>query len=354
MLNFLKIIASLFYGAAVVIRNKLYDTNIFVHKEINDVVTIVVGNITVGGTGKTPHSEFLLNNLQKDFKVALLSRGYKRKTKNFRYVETTSTAIEVGDEPLQIKRKFPDVIVAVDADRVRGVKYIKEKYPDIDVIVLDDAFQHRRLKPSLSVLLCNYWRPINKDKMLPWGTLRDEQNQKCRADIVFVTKCPQTTSPIDMRIVSHDLNLMPYQQLFFTTLEYGELISVFDANKPAKTDKIVALAGIANPKLFEEYISANFAKPRMLQFSDHHNFSQKDIKNICKNIDENELFITTEKDAMRLMLHNNFSEEQKAKMFYLPIKIKFLNNTEEKITTYLIDYVKKYKACFSNKNKSQK
>ncbi|MDR2651476.1 MAG: tetraacyldisaccharide 4'-kinase, partial [Prevotellaceae bacterium] len=329
MLKIIKILLSFIYGTAVSIHNKFYDIGIFPHKEIKDVVTIVVGNITVGGTGKTPHSEFMLNILKNEFRVALLSRGYKRKTKNFRYVETTNTAMEVGDEPLQIKRKFSDVIVAVDANRVRGIRYIKENHPDIDVIVLDDAFQHRHLKPSLSILLCDYWRPVNKDKMLPWGTLRDRQNQKYRADIVFVTKCPRNINPIDMRIVINDLNLFPYQKLFFTSLEYNDLKPVFDVkNKPAKTTKIAAVAGIANPRLFEDYISTTYAKPQILIFPDHHDFLQKDIDNICEIIDKNELFITTEKDAMRLMKYENFTEAQKAKMFYLPIKVKFLNNEE--------------------------
>ncbi|MDR2126603.1 MAG: tetraacyldisaccharide 4'-kinase [Prevotellaceae bacterium] len=345
MLKILKITASLIYGTAVSIRNKLYDTGIFPHEEIKDTVTIAIGNITVGGTGKTPHSEFMLNILKTEFKVALLSRGYKRQTKQFRYVETTSTADEVGDEPLQIKRKFPDLIVAVDANRVRGIKYIKEKYPDVEVVVLDDAFQHRHLKPAMYILLCDYWRPIHKDKMLPWGTLRDKQNQTYRADIVFVTKCPQNINPIDMRIVINNLNLFPYQHLFFTSLEYKDLKPVFDIkSKPAKTASIAAVAGIANPRLFEEYISTVYAKPQILIFPDHHNFLQKDIDNICNIIDQNELFITTEKDAMRLMKYDNFTENQKAKMFYLPIKVKILNKDEKKLINYLIDYIKKYKS----------
>ncbi|MDR2292893.1 MAG: tetraacyldisaccharide 4'-kinase [Prevotellaceae bacterium] len=344
MLKILKITVSFVYGTAVSIRNKFYDIGIFPQEEIKDVVTIVIGNVTVGGTGKTPHSEFMLNILKNEFKVALLSRGYKRKTKKFRFVETTSTATEVGDEPVQIKRKFSDIIVAVDANRVKGIKQIKAKHPDIDVIVLDDAFQHRHLKPALSILLCDYHRPINKDKMLPWGTLRDRQNQKSRADIVFVTKCPQNINPIDMRIVINDLNLFPYQKLFFTSLEYNSLKPVFVVeNKPAETNRIAVVAGIANPRLFIEYISTTYAKPQMLIFPDHHDFSQKDIENICNIIDENELFITTEKDAMRLMKYENFTEIQKAKMFYLPIKVKFLNKEEKKITSYIIDYVRKYK-----------
>ncbi|MDR1984158.1 MAG: tetraacyldisaccharide 4'-kinase [Prevotellaceae bacterium] len=343
MLNFLKIIISLFYGAGVAIRNKFYDYGIFGQEKIEDIATIVLGNITVGGTGKTPHSEFILDMLQKHFKVALLSRGYKRKTKGFRYVETTSTVSETGDEPLQIKRKFPDIIVAVDADRVQGIKCMKKKYPDIDVVVLDDAFQHRHLKPSLSILLCDYWQPVYKDKMLPRGTLRDGKNQKYRADIVFVTKCPQNINPMEMRIVINNLELFPYQQLFFTTLEYHDLKPVFDENKPAKTDKIAAVAGIANPRLFEEYISATYAKPQILTFSDHHNFSQEDINNICELIDKNDLFITTEKDAMRLMMYKGFTVEQREKMFYLPIKVRLLNNKDEVLTTFIINHVRKYK-----------
>jgi tetraacyldisaccharide 4'-kinase len=343
MLTFLKIIASLFYGAAVTVRNKFYDEGLFPQEEVSNVVTLVLGNITVGGTGKTPHSEFMLNMLQKDFKVALLSRGYKRKTKNFQYVETTSTVSEVGDEPLQIKRKFPNIVVAVDTDRVRGVKYIKQKHSDIDIIVLDDAFQHRHLKPALSVLLCDYQRPINHDRMLPWGMLRDKKSQIHRADIVVITKCPSNTSPIDMRIVSHDLKLLPYQQLFFSTFEYDELKPVFDKNKPAETDKIVAVAGIANPKLFENYLLSQYKNVEIFRYPDHHAFSRKEMTDICELIDKNELFVTTEKDAMRLMSYSNFTEAQKTKMFYLPVKVKFLNDEEEKLTNYIIDYAYKYK-----------
>jgi len=343
MLTFLKIIASIFYGAAVTVRNKFYDIGFFPHEEIDDVVTIVLGNITVGGTGKTPHSEFMLENLQKDYKVALLSRGYKRKTKNFQYVEITSTVNDVGDEPLQIKLKFPNIVVAVDVDRVRGIKYIKEKHNDVDVIVLDDAFQHRHLKPALSILLCDYQRPIYKDRMLPWGRLRDTKKQMQRADIVIVTKCPAGTNPLDMRLVSNDLNLLPYQQLFFSTFEYEELKPVFDENKPVETDKIVAVAGIANPKLFEDYLSSHYKNVQILKYPDHHAFTKKEMANICDLIDKNDLFITTEKDGMRLMSYENFTEAQKVKMFYLPIKVKFLDNDEEKLTNYIINYAYKYK-----------
>ena len=343
-MKLLKIIASIIYGTAVAIRNKLYDVKILSSKEINNVFTIVLGNITVGGTGKTPHSEFMLNVLKKEFKIALLSRGYKRKTKKFKYVETTSTVSEVGDEPLQIKRKFPDITVAVDADRIRGIKKIKEKYPDVEIIILDDAFQHRRLKSALSILLCDYWRPMYTDKMLPWGTLRDSRRQKYRANIIFVTKCPQNLTPIDLRIINSDLKLLPYQHLFFTTFEYDDLKPFFDNNKPAQTNKISALAGIANPCLFEEYVSQKYAKPQMLVFPDHHNFSKTDMKNICKTIDNSELFITTEKDAMRLYNYKKFTQQQKEKMFYLPVKVRFLNNNDEnKLTNYIVDCITKYR-----------
>lgn len=343
MPKFLKIIASWVYGTGVTIRNKMYDRGLFASEEVGGVATIVLGNITVGGTGKTPHSEYLIEILKKEFKIALLSRGYKRKTKGFRYVETTSTASEVGDEPLQIKRNFPDIIVAVDADRVRGVKYIKEKYPEVDVVVLDDAFQHRHLKPSLSILLCDYWRPMNRDKMLPLGNLRDTLDQKSRADIVFITKCPREAKPIDIRIMSHELDLMPYQQMFFSTYEYGALTPIYGDYKPNKTSKIGSVAGIANPKLFKEYIVDNFGNPDMLQYPDHHSFSQKDFNNICKLIDENDILITTEKDSMRLLQYQNFSEEQKSKMFYLPVKVKLLNHEDDKFIKFITDYVRKNK-----------
>ena len=172
--------------------------------------------------------------------------------------------------------------------------------------------------------------------MLPWGTLRDSQHQKDRANIVIVTKCPPNIQSIDIRIITNDLKLKPYQQLFFTTLKYNDLKPLFGNYKPATTNKISAVAGIANPHLFEEYISEKYAKPQMLIFSDHHNFSKTDMNKICKIIDNSELFITTEKDAMRLMGYKNFTQQQKEKMFYLPVNVKFVKADEEnKLKAYM-------------------
>ena len=205
-------------------RNTLFNLNILRGKEF-EVPVISVGNITVGGTGKTPHTEHLIRLLSKKFDIAVLSRGYKRKSSGFMVVETNSTSSQTGDEPLQIKKKFPSVMVAVDEKRVRGIEKIlaiSEKRPD--VIILDDAFQHRYVTPSINILLIDFSRMITEDDLLPLGRLREPASNRDRANIIIVTKCPREIKPIDERIITKDLHIWPYQDLFFSRIKYGELL----------------------------------------------------------------------------------------------------------------------------------
>jgi tetraacyldisaccharide 4'-kinase len=203
---FLKILLSpiaLIYGAVVKVRNNLFDLKVMSSKSVSRT-TICVGNLTVGGTGKTPHTDYLINLLSKSSRVAVLSRGYGRKSRGFRYVETNSTSTQVGDEPLQLKLKFPEVVIAVDGNRVRGAEQIIEDFPEIDVILLDDAFQHRYIKPGFSILLTDFNNLVTKDYFLPLGRLRDSLSQLRRADCIIVTKCPKNKKPIDQRIVTKE------------------------------------------------------------------------------------------------------------------------------------------------------
>jgi tetraacyldisaccharide 4'-kinase len=323
---------SLLYAASVWVRNKCYDWRIFQSKRFR-LPVIAVGNITVGGTGKTPHTEWLASLLQTTAVTAVLSRGYKRKTKGFRYVEITSTVRQVGDEPLQIKRKNPALTVAVDANRVAGIRRLEEDVPQLGVVILDDAYQHRKVHPALSVLLVDYSRPLHTDHYLPYGRLRDNVRQKRRADVVIVSKCPANMQPIAQRVITKNLNLYPYQQLYFTRFDYGAAKAVFDgtAFPAAPVKQSVALTGIANPAAFIDYLQLNYQLVRHLNFPDHHFFTKHDVANInavcaaCPGA----LFFTTEKDAQRLRVAEGLEEEVKQRLFYIPVVVSFLSSADE-------------------------
>jgi len=332
---------------AVSIRNTLYDWRIFRSVAFNFPV-ITVGNLTVGGTGKTPHTELLVSIFRNKLVTAVLSRGYKRKTKGFRYVEITDTAQEAGDEPLQIKRKFPKLTVAVDADRVRGIRRLQQEVPQLGLVLLDDAFQHRRVNPALSILLVDYSRPVTEDYYLPYGRLRDTLSQKNRANLIIVTKCPANMRPIDQRVMMKTLNLYPYQQLFFTTFGYELPQPVFpgSAALPLSIKEVVALTGIANAKPFIEHLGTFSKILQHLDFPDHHVFSRKDIArmNALATTYPGVPIFTTEKDAQRLRMAKGCSEALKQQLFYIPVNVQFFSETDkEKFETFITDYLQKDK-----------
>ncbi len=338
---------SLIYAAVVMLRNKLYDWKIFKSVEF-PLPVITVGNLTVGGTGKTPHTELLVSLLKDKVVAAVLSRGYKRKTKGFRYVEAADTVAMAGDEPLQMKHKFPEVTFAVEADRVAGIQRLQREVENLGVVILDDAYQHRRVRPSLSLLLVDYTRPVTEDHYLPYGRLRDSSNQKHRADVVVVTKCPLKMQPIEQRLMTKKMKLYPYQHLYFTGINYGFPRPVFSetAVLPNAVHEVIALTGIANPAPFIEHLAA-FAKIiKHLDFPDHHAFTQKDSKRLNALVAQHPgvPVFTTEKDAQRLQLLDECSELLKKQLFYVPIKVAFLSASEgEKFSKFITDYVQKNK-----------
>ena len=347
----------LIYRMVVALRNNLYDWG-FLKSTRYDIPVVSVGNITVGGTGKTPHTEYLIRLLQKNYKIAVVSRGYKRKTKNLIIATPQSKAAEVGDEPLQIKRKFPNVIVAVDADRRRAITYLTEKLPPDErpnLILLDDAFQHRRVLPALSILLVDSTRPIYEDTLLPAGNLREPVHTKTRANIVVVTKCSTLLRPIDYRLITEHLNLFPYQTLFFTTLKYGSLRPVFnEANLPpvplqviGSFDDVLLVTGIATPGYLQAKMNKLAKHLTAITFSDHHNFSDKELKHIENTFNnlqgEKKLIIVTEKDAMRLTDHTNLSESLKENLYYIPIEIFFIKDREALFEKKVIDHINNLK-----------
>lgn len=289
-MNFLFAPISWIYGFLVWLRNLLYDDHIFHSTEVN-IPTICVGNLAVGGTGKTPMSEYLIALLSQNYKVALLSRGYGRQTNGFRLANEQDTARTIGDEPMQIHRRFPEIPVAVCADRVKGVRRLQQLFPDLQCIILDDAYQHRKLRCGFSVLLTPYDRLYVHDHMLPWGRLRDLPSQSIRANVVVVTKCPDAMKPIDRRIVANALAMPSYQQLCFAQIAYKTL------DLPAKP---LLLTGIANPQPILQHLQKQYPDTELMAFPDHHSFTQKDVKNILEKAKNYACVVTTEKDYMRL------------------------------------------------------
>ena len=340
---------SWFYGLGVRFRNTLFETG-FLKSRSFSIPVISVGNITVGGTGKTPHVEYLIRLLQDHSRVAVLSRGYKRKSHGFQIANESSTARTIGDEPFQMKQKFPKVIVAVDKNRVHGIEALNQKYQDIDVILLDDAFQHRYVKPGINSLLVDYHRLIIYDTLLPAGRLREPLTGKNRADMVIITKCPKDLKPMEYRVITKAMDLYPYQQIFFTTLEYGELTPLFKKEAPTvnldkfKDHNVLLLTGIASPRQMKEDLTPVVSKLSMLSFPDHHAFSQKDIEQISSEfakLPSPKCIITTEKDAARFIGLEGLSNEIKENIYILPVRITFMLNQEEKFNENIIGYVRK-------------
>lgn len=338
---------SMLYGLAVGIRNFFFNTGILKSKEFG-IPVICVGNITVGGTGKTPHTELILSELQKDYRVACLSRGYKRRTSGFVLADDSSTAEEIGDEPMQIKRKFPNILVAVDEKRVRGIEHLLALPQPPQVIVLDDAFQHRYVKAGKNILLTDYNRPVYKDCLLPSGRLRETPAALKRADYIIVSKCPGNITPIEKRIIFKHLKIKPYQQLFFTQMQYGSPRGLLPGQATVEVQPgtgILSVTGIARPEPFVRHLQTYTQNITEIRYPDHHHFSIKDIRHIETEFDaiyHSEKYIfTTEKDAVRLM-GCELPEKIRKKIYYIPIEPVFLNKKEVLINE-LKNYVAKNK-----------
>jgi tetraacyldisaccharide 4'-kinase len=344
---------SLIYGLITGLRNFLYDSGIISSVSF-PVPIICVGNITVGGTGKTPHTEYLLALLQKDFKVAVLSRGYKRKTRDLRIASGSSEVSEIGDEPLQIYRKFPEVLVAVERNRVVGVRKILEMAPETDVIILDDGFQHRRLTPGFSILLSDFDRPFMRDYLLPFGNLRENKSNMRRADIILITKCAKNLNAIQRRLIVKEVGKAAYQNLYFTSFSYQAPLPVFVSKDSDAThldlakctgSGIVLITGVANPKPLKEYLLKFFSEMTELTYPDHYAFREKDITDIEMAFNNlrsvSKYLITTEKDAVRLREFTDIEESVRSALYYIPVGIHFLNDDKDEFDNLVVDYVRK-------------
>lgn len=322
------------YWLALRLRNARYDSGraVSVHHEIP---VISVGNITVGGTGKTPMVEYLVNLLQGECRVAVLSRGYKRKGKGFHLVEATDTAGMVGDEPLQIKRKFPDILVVVDKDRNHAMTQLLALPPEQrpELVVLDDGFQYRRLQPDANLVLIPFNRPIFKDRLLPLGRLRDLPEQIRRASAVVVTKGPRYLDEWERSKIRQQTRLRPEQPLFFATIAYRDPLPVFrwEADKRYIYSKEVFLfSGVADDRPLRVHLTDRYERIVHKRYGDHHRFTRSDLKAISRFARRNPraLLLTTEKDAMRLTDNPYLDEIVRRRLFYLPVETAFLTEEE--------------------------
>ena len=334
------------YGFIVSLRNELFNLGILKERTFK-IPIISVGNITVGGSGKTPHVEYLIRLLHNDVKVGVLSRGYKRKSHGYILANDSSTMRDLGDEPFQMKQKFPNIYVAVDKNRCNGIEHLiqDQESSDVDVILLDDAFQHRYVKPGLNILLVDYHRLIIYDRLLPAGRLREHLSGKQRADIVIITKCPKDLKPMEFRILTKAMDLFPYQKLFFSTIDYDVPYALFsDATTSLSKQNILLLTGIASPEQMENDMKNKCRSVTSLAFDDHHLFTLKDAERIndaFAALPSPKIILTTEKDSTRLYHLEGLSTEARDALFVLPIKIKFLLNQGEYFNNKIINYVRK-------------
>ena len=357
-IRYLLLPLSILYRWVTWFYHQLYNKGIL-HSRRFRIPVISVGNLTTGGTGKTPHVEYLVRLLlrsEEGFfdRVATLSRGYGRATTGFILADEKSTAIEIGDEPRQMKQKFENIFVAVDENRVHGIDQLLTMVPGLNVVLLDDAFQHRRVKPGLSILLRDFQGVSRKHLMLPAGDLREPLSGAKRADIIIVTNSPKMLSPHERRRIKDILRPTEDQALLFSYVAYDDLIPALGSHEHIMANKtfyfereyaILLITGIADPLPLKEYYGQNIGELIHMRFSDHHEFTMVDIQRIQKKFDnianESKIILTTEKDAMRLAIPGVAKAFENLPIFYLPIKIRFQDDDGEKFNKQIIDYVTK-------------
>jgi tetraacyldisaccharide 4'-kinase len=335
---------ALLYGWVIKLRNVLYDKEYFASSQFHFPV-IAVGNLAVGGTGKSPMVEYLIELLHPSFRMAVLSRGYKRKTKGYVLAKADTTALEIGDEPMQFHIKFPEVAVAVCEERLVGIPYLLQDVLDLQVVVLDDAFQHREVVPGLNILLTEYANLYAKDYFLPTGDLRDERKSAHRAQLIVVTKCPENLGVEEKHRVIRQLQLLPHQRIFFTAIAYGTPYHIFNTSDEwhlTQRDEVLLVCGIANPAPLKAYLLDKVHSYSQLDYADHHIFSIDDLNDIQDQFDaipgRDKMILTTEKDAVRLL---KFQQQlQKVPLYVLPIQHYFLFGEGIFFNALVTDFVK--------------
>jgi len=341
---------SILYGIGISLRNWFYNRGLLKSVSFN-LPVISVGNLSIGGAGKSPHIEYLVRYLSNYIEVATLSRGYKRKTKGYLRVHDYHSAQEVGDEPLQFRRKFnEDIVVAVDENRMFGIPKILVDKPETQVILLDDAFQHRAVEPGLNILLTEYNRRFTKDFLLPSGRLREWRSAYHRADVIIITKCKAEVGEEERQSITNEINLLPGQSIYFSYYEYGRPYNIFNAADQytiKEEDDILVISAIANTDYLIKHLEGVANYIHTLEFEDHHFYDNADISTIMRtynNMDDGTVILTTEKDAMRLELHKAFFIENNIQIFAIPVQVKFHFEGDEKFNGEIAEYLLSFKA----------
>ena len=337
---------SILVGIYIKIRNWLYNTQKIKSIAFN-IPIICVGNLVIGGTGKTPMVEYLIALLKEKFVIATISRGYKRKSKGFLIATEKITPLELGDEPYLFYYKNPTQIIAVCENRILAIPTLIQENPQIQTVILDDAFQHRSIQAGLNIILTDYNNIYTQDLYFPAGELRDEKNAAQRANIIIVTKCPENISEEKMIYITHQINKLPTQHLFFTFVKYGEPYHILNQQKIYKLNQqveILLIFGIANPTDLKEYVHNNCFTYNQMAFNDHHIFSSADFNEIIfkfKQIQhEHKIILTTEKDAVRLLKFK--TEFESLPIYVLPIKHQFINQSNNKFDSLVIDFITQF------------
>lgn len=336
---------ALLYGLIVRIRNRMFDWGI-IRQQSHPLPIISVGNLVAGGTGKTPHVEYLIRLLQDKYRIATLSRGYGRKSKGYRLAVNEDAYQDIGDEPMQYQRKFSNLLVAVSEDRNLGVSALLNLEDPPEVILLDDAMQHRRIRPGLQILLTDFHSLYVNDLLLPAGHLREAVSGAKRADIIVVTKTPEVFSPITRRRLMEELSPEPWQKLFFSSIAYDQAVPLTPSAHNINWSGINAaflFAGIANPYPLEDHLRRQFTEVITLKYRDHHPYTPADIARIRKVFDDHlvrkKVLVTTEKDAVRLLSTNLLSLLGDVPLCYIPIRVRFHNEDGKDFDQMILDYV---------------
>ncbi len=338
---------SLLYQLILRTRNFLYDSGLFGVTEF-DIPTISVGNLAFGGTGKTPHIEYLVRLLQDTFNVAVLSRGYKRRSVGYVFAERGISARDLGDEPTQLFTKFGNVAVAVAENRVLGLPNLLFDAPDTQIVLLDDAFQHRAIKPGLNILLTEFNNLFTRDYLAPAGMLREYAGAYQRADIIVVSKCPPGLGLAERQKIMTEIMPFPHQKVYFSYLKYGQLEGVYEKNTIAKADAALVFSGIANPASLVKEVELRVENVNLKKYSDHYQYKEKDIEDLVdlfKQLPETQkIIVTTEKDRTKLMEPEIKELFKNLPVYYLPVEVAFFDEDKEKFNNQIIDYVATHSA----------
>lgn len=332
MLKFLLAPAAALYKIGIKVRNSLYDKGLL-KTERFPIPIICIGNITVGGTGKTPMAELVIDYMAQMHNVALLSRGYGRRTKGYREVTVDAHYRDVGDEPLQIKRKFPETVVVVCEKRAEGIRRIQAEHPEIDLIIMDDGFQHRRVEAKINIVMIDATRPVQYDSMLPLGSLRDTISSLHRAHYFVVTKCPESMTPLERRLLHKVLIQYAYQRIYYTRFESFSPKPVFPAEalrEPFGADRqVIALSGIGNPKPFHDSLRTQYKLVDAVTVEDHHVYRMSDMRRLAALLDRHPdaVIVTTEKDAVKMLRPDRIPPQVRSRLYYQPINIAFIEDS---------------------------